>query len=220
MTRSKSISGFAPLIILLIVALIGAIGYFAFKNITPKVQIPFTPSSPVASPLPTTQTADPTADWKTYINPNDSYSFKYPDGGELSDYQENDYSGVQILILPASPPKGQNLVYGAMIKTLLIHNAEIQSLAKTSQQNELNSLSDNNSASTVSEVQQVKFGQDDRVAYQYIVSGEPTVRVVFAQIGKNVLQVACYYGGRDQAEENKYKNLVDQILSTFKFTNP
>ncbi|MBI4157225.1 hypothetical protein HY502_00025 [Candidatus Woesebacteria bacterium] len=70
--------GFAPIIILVVIALAVA-GYFAYQNMQLKksadnkqqAAVPSTTSYP--SP-----TANPTANWKTYTNQEYNFSFKYP----------------------------------------------------------------------------------------------------------------------------------------------
>ena len=65
--------GFAPIIIILVIALIGAGAYFlGTKNI---LKFPSFPLSPTLSPSPT-PTPDPTANWKTYTA--NEFTFKYP----------------------------------------------------------------------------------------------------------------------------------------------
>lgn len=61
--------GFIPIIILVLVIL-AAVGYFGYKNYWPKAQT-LVITSPTPAPTP-----DPTADWKTYTT--QFYSFKYP----------------------------------------------------------------------------------------------------------------------------------------------
>ena len=57
-------NGFAPLIIISVLTILGAIGYFGYKNYLLKPQNPVVP--------------DPTTTWKTYSNSDVGFSFKYP----------------------------------------------------------------------------------------------------------------------------------------------
>ena len=82
--------GFANIIlVVVIVMLVGAVGYFAFvKKSEPVAQQPTpTPTqvtnTPKSSPTPTTTPADPTANWKTYTNTQHGIEFKYPNNWEI-----------------------------------------------------------------------------------------------------------------------------------------
>lgn len=78
--------GFAPLIIVIMLALVGVVGYLAFQNTQLRKVLPTptqTPSSTASitatQVTPTVKpTADPTANWKTYLNTSSKYSIKYP----------------------------------------------------------------------------------------------------------------------------------------------
>lgn len=67
--------GFAPILIILILAAVLLSGYFIYQKQTKPI------SSPEPSPLSTEAPAkveDPTANWETYTNTKYGYSFKYP----------------------------------------------------------------------------------------------------------------------------------------------
>ena len=71
--ESTKQKGFAPILIILVIAVIAAGAYFlGTKNI---LKLPTFPLSPSLSPSPTT---DPTANWKILNNTAYSYSLKYP----------------------------------------------------------------------------------------------------------------------------------------------
>ena len=76
-TRNLSMKqkGFAPIIIIVLVAIVASGVYFlGTKNI---LKLPTSFSLPTISPSPT-PTPDPTANWKTYTNYEYGYSVKYP----------------------------------------------------------------------------------------------------------------------------------------------
>lgn len=71
--------GFAPIIILLVLVILGVVGYFAYSkgyiNINPSK------STPTVNPqldLTSSPTPDPTANWKTYTDSDNIFSIKYP----------------------------------------------------------------------------------------------------------------------------------------------
>ena len=74
------------LISLVVLALASTAGYFYLQNQKLKSQISATPT-PLGSPEPSAEAADPTADWKTYTNTKYGFSFKYP--SELVRLEEN-----------------------------------------------------------------------------------------------------------------------------------
>lgn len=61
-------NGFAPIIILFIILILGTAGYFAYKNGGIKLRDSVSP----------TPSIDPTADWKTFSNEKYHFSVKYP----------------------------------------------------------------------------------------------------------------------------------------------
>lgn len=89
--KNRLTSGFAHLIVVILIVIIGigALGYFAYKNGQVKISTETTSSSPTSQQNPslsptrivvqkTTLTSDPTANWKTYNDSNNQFSFKYP----------------------------------------------------------------------------------------------------------------------------------------------
>ncbi|MBI5732215.1 MAG: hypothetical protein HY982_02545 [Candidatus Magasanikbacteria bacterium] len=92
--------GFANIIlVVVIVILVGAVGYFAFvKKSEPVAQQP-TPTpiqvtnTPKSNPTPTPTPADPTANWKVYSNTRYAYTIKYPTNWFAdTTYSENDFT--------------------------------------------------------------------------------------------------------------------------------
>ena len=71
--------GFTPIIILLVVLLLGVLGYFAFTKGYININLPKPSASNNPVTLPSSSpTPDPTANWKTYTNPEEGITFKYP----------------------------------------------------------------------------------------------------------------------------------------------
>lgn len=71
--------GFIPIIILLVVVVLGVVGYFAFTKGYLSVNLPKPSASVIPSALPNTSTtSDPTENWKTYSDDLHGITFKYP----------------------------------------------------------------------------------------------------------------------------------------------
>lgn len=72
----KKYNGFTPILVLIIVLIVGGVGFLVFKT---------NPPSPFGSPKPSAEAATPDSisDWKTYENTKYEYSFKYPQGTTL-----------------------------------------------------------------------------------------------------------------------------------------
>lgn len=77
--------GFAKtILVVVIVVLLGTVGYFAFVKKTEPVA-----QQPTSTPTPT----DPTANWKIYSNTRYAYTIKYPNGWFAdTTYSENDFT--------------------------------------------------------------------------------------------------------------------------------
>jgi hypothetical protein len=82
-------------VILIVVALIGGVGYFVYKNQhkakTANVTTNTTPvaTTPTKTTTPTTQAVDPYASWKTYTSASLKFSFKYPSDWNISERPNN-----------------------------------------------------------------------------------------------------------------------------------
>jgi hypothetical protein len=92
--------GFTNIIlVVVIVILIGVVGYFAFVKKSEPVAQQSTPTptqatnAPKSNPTPTPTPADPTANWKVYSNTRYAYTIKYPtDWFVDTTYSENDFT--------------------------------------------------------------------------------------------------------------------------------
>jgi hypothetical protein len=81
-----------PLALMIVIHLIAVavIGYFIYQNMQLKKQISQPQSTPIASVTPTAlPTTDPTANWKTYNSPENTFSFKYPSSLQLKVFDSN-----------------------------------------------------------------------------------------------------------------------------------
>jgi hypothetical protein len=62
-------AGFAPIPILLVVVVLGAVGFYSYQ----KIAVPQTPTSPISSNSPlnsSNPSSDQTANWKTHKSPD------------------------------------------------------------------------------------------------------------------------------------------------------
>ncbi|MBI2669894.1 MAG: hypothetical protein HYX20_02015 [Candidatus Yanofskybacteria bacterium] len=93
----KNQKGFANIIlVVVIVILVGAVGYFVF------VKNPVAIQTKIPTPTPT-KTADSTASWMTYTNPRAGYQFEYPSTNLTLELNET-------IKYPDSQTKNQDLV--------------------------------------------------------------------------------------------------------------
>ena len=79
--------GFAPLLIILGLAVIGIVGFLFFK---PTVTTPPGPKSSI-SPTPSPDYSEVTSNWKTYTNSQYDYAVKYPVESTLEEPTEDIY---------------------------------------------------------------------------------------------------------------------------------
>lgn len=89
--------GFANIVlIVLIVVLAGVVGYFALVKKTPEVAQQINSSTPTSTqtqnPIPTPTPSDETANWKTYKNGKNNFSFRYPNKWSLSNLGHDNIS--------------------------------------------------------------------------------------------------------------------------------
>lgn len=79
--------GFTPILIVLLVAVLGIVGYFIYTNYSnsqSKTEPVVTQTNPIPTPAEST-TSTEMANWKTYTNTYLGYSLKYPPDWILSD---------------------------------------------------------------------------------------------------------------------------------------
>ncbi len=70
-------SGLAPILIILLVAILGIGGYFAYKSSLKTAPAPVVNSTPSSSTNPISTSSAETANWKTYTSSKFKYTFKY-----------------------------------------------------------------------------------------------------------------------------------------------
>jgi hypothetical protein len=80
--------GVAPILVLLIIAVLGGLGFWGYKTEIIRISLPQKETASVSnSPSPTT---DPTKDWKTYTDTTYNFSFKYPNSGSVKTNSKRD----------------------------------------------------------------------------------------------------------------------------------
>lgn len=163
-----------------------------------------------ASPTPTA-TTDPTANWKTYTNPTNTYSFKYPDGLK----SDTGAAGVGFesirftYIGPAQLASGKTQTelsdgYSFSVTKL---GSTFQSDPKT----EIGKAAQNSkeNCTSVSAISNVVIAGINAFRYSGNCLGNYTT--IYLSDGKNTYSITQLY------TNDSYKTITDQILSTFKF---
>ena len=196
--------GFSPLIIILVIAILGVVGYFAYKNyISPKGTIlgPYSPS-----PIDTA-TPNLTANWKTYTNDTYGFSFEYP----------GDYSYSE------SPQKDSAYFAPNQYKTSDITALPVITFAMLQFPDSVNNLQD--------ELNQIKISDPNEIqnVKNIVVNGSQAIQ--FNELRGNELDTQILLKTKingnsiflikltdyDKADNNMLR-VYSQILSTFKFT--
>ena len=205
--------------ILLLISLTMA-SFFAYQSSKLKQK---TASSAQPSPNPTiinpSPTPNPTANWEIYSG-RDGYSFQYPDNCKLNDYNEANYNGIFLL---CPDPKAQpginnmNLGDGVMLKTITLGHADknLKEIAEDSRLQEIKT-SEELGSSSVGLLQSTILGE--KTAYFFTVEGISRAKIILAQGVRGFLRISGSYAGPNE-KINKHSQLLDQILSTFKFTS-
>ena len=211
---NKSISKLLISIVAIIIIFVGVGGYFLATNKTKTQQAIITPT-----PLPTEASAkagDPTANWKTYTNSKYGFSFMYPsdkyldDWGEgrldlridLNNKKEAGFPGELIFTIDVIPAKSN------------LQDYMEQYVLKDPQYD----LNDPNRPKL--DVKNSNIGN----LPAYIVERKPIYEapninsyIAYFQKGKYLYEVGLYTGNVKELEDNK--QVLDQILSTFRFAN-
>ncbi len=81
------------LLILVVVGIIGGVGWFVLKSKNDSENTPKVQTDPEYIPNVTQNKVDPYARWKTYHNDKYGFSIKYPEGWKTIDMNQNDIIG-------------------------------------------------------------------------------------------------------------------------------
>ena len=184
--------GFAPIIIIVLIALVAAGAYvLGTKNI---LKLPTFPLTPTLSPSSTT---NPTANWKTYTSRDGSFSFKYPEN--LYTLNSNE----------------QNLIfYDSSVRnpafTDQVLNIGVSPYDKSKYQNSGSAISPFDFTDT-----QGRTWKTD------MVLGESSYNFSATLLTADKMYIVGIQSGLIKGDEIKFgenhRNLANQILSTFKF---
>jgi hypothetical protein len=113
MNRKLTQAGFSALdtvLAVVLVAAIGAAGYFAYINMHKSSQSPTASASPLPHETPS-PSQDPTAAWKTYHSSYENASFKYPSDWAYKQGPSQDPSASQAYSVTLTSPHGLVLKY-------------------------------------------------------------------------------------------------------------
>jgi len=198
-------------LVVVIVILLGAVGYFVFvKKSTPAAQQPTpipTKTAQVSNSSTPIATANPMAGWKTYTNSEFGYSLDYPSNWSLNaeSTSNGSISGNRLYILPPNPLSTQAVDEDFSI---LIRDASKESLNLTTERQKMQYP---NQYVTYSETT-VTIGGVTAYLYQKSNDDDSTKNILLAHNG-------YFYYIDTHGIRSTVKAQLDQILSTFKFTN-
>ncbi|MCL5784121.1 MAG: hypothetical protein M1142_02060 [Patescibacteria group bacterium] len=208
MNRQK---GLAPILIVVLVTLIAVGGYLIYQKQFKLVPVP---QSTQSSPSPVSQnessSSAETANWKTYTNKTYKYKFNYPENWYIQTLGDNRYVYISDQKLDIkngidSPSLKYDLIdisYNPPNQIDMPVTAPIGTKQKLSQSLSVQKIADLN------------------------IDGRPGAKINFIDQRGNKLNEVSYWvslldNGTLQisATSSAKINMVDQILSTFKFTN-
>lgn len=201
---SKKLSIIAIILILIIFSVLGVSAFMNMQK-TSQTSNSTVSTAPQPSPIPT---IDPTADWKTYINTKLDYSFKYPptlleiDGSLYTAYPTGMPSSTAVMVI-------NNTKKELYSKRFIDLNASVGT-KKELQEKEVQTLIE-------------KFSLDSKMAIKIKSErigqqgGLPSGNFILIDLGDNILSI--FQSDRMSQDLKKYNVTLDQILSTFQFTD-
>lgn len=199
--------GFAPLLLVIIIAIIGIAGYFAYQ----KGFLSKQPAYPSASATPFS-TPDPTANWKTFISPDSNFSLKYPPDYKLEAVQNLGYVINNNITLPAYPysevsQKGET---GLLLTS--DEDVVLQGGIKAKKFKGYIGEVGGNIAENFVRYEIYNPGADEPRRYNNVILWELPQNINYEE------KSAKYPSGRTlQSIPKDQEAILDQILSTFKF---
>lgn len=187
---------------------LGILGYWTYQNYFAPVQ----PDSDTASPTPIA-TESPTVNWKTYTNQKYGYQFKYPQESALNDQSEQ-YVAVSYMgeKQKASGRTQTELFDGYAFNVADISDDKYDNLddlyeAKKIQLQEI--------CTSVGDPKETTIGGFRAIMHRLSCLGDSDT--YYVQKGKVFFEIGLLSSG-DAEDLPKYTSVVNQILSTFKFT--
>lgn len=190
------------LIAVILLAIAATVSYFVLSSNQRKT---ISPPEPIATPTP-----DPAANWKTYENTEYGFSFKYPENFIV---KESDDSGVFEVDL-WKEKEDSPLLFVVLFGKSGLEYKDFQEIISTSKRQL-------NPGYTYSNIIRKPIDGKEFYSYQagvYINEGGYVVGPS-AWLSAGGL-VGIYFFEISSFELTKNQSLFDQILSTFKFTNP
>ncbi len=219
--------GFAPILIILVIAIIAAGAYFlGTKNISKLFTIL---PSPLFSPSPT-PTADPTADWKIYnaskflqeIGIN--FSIRYPQNWHVNEENPTHTSGVPWVVISQNP-----------VSNVMSRNSPCISIGGGIYGNSIESfIQQQDSIQMETEGKIISIAPEVKSTVDITVDGLNGVKRKVVQYNESSVTIQVYLkGGKNdtygpdggtnyfiiESCPGTDNNDFDQILSTFKFTD-
>lgn len=195
------------LVVLLIISLITA-GDLFYRNQKLQKQIANLSVQPTPSP-----TTDPTANWKTYENNEFGFIVKYP-----FDYKILFDEKTPIIMKPGGERDGTGAFSFYKISfTPLDAYTDLQSLIAENINQSKQTWGDNSPEyKSISSIYNVKVGDIDGLSYDMMCAGY-CHHIFIKKDSTKYFQITVI--NANQNIKNMYQSEVDQILSTFKFTN-
>jgi hypothetical protein len=221
--------GFTPIIILLVLVGIGFLAYFGYFYKSSTQPSPEATSSSISmdTPSPLTPTAsttpDPTANWKTYTDPGDSYTYKYPSG--LFPKENATYQGMIYFYPSLSAANNGGGAFGEALFYIQVTVAD-KAILPESNSSSAYSGKYKDTQGRIWATDGPIWGEGDSSNYQaeikygdkyYSVGSQFYGRKLGNYLNKElIVQSGNSYSATQLIEEQN--NIMHQILSTFKFT--
>ena len=191
------------LIVIILIILLGASGTYLALNSKPKPAPTISKVPPTSTP---TQISGPTASWKTYTNSNAGYSFKYPNDYQIMENQKKSVDGVTV-----STPNTTTIL--SPVLSGLNTNMQI-------------GIHYENGAVNLSEIEVAKKLELNINGSPYTINGKGGfifVDTPLGPYGSTIIYITANnksytFTIESQTSYAQYKQYLDQILSTFKFT--
>ena len=214
--------GFAPIIIIVLVAIVASGVYFlGTKNI---LKLPTSFSLPTISPSPT-PTPDPTANWKTYTYYAYGYSVKYPSDWKVIEAKPSNTPNWPYDISQENQLQKVNFLEEKIDKTW--PGSFVISVNKTPENFDTERWASNYFVPLIADPTtnlakpKGKISVDNNIAYRFSVFQFDSDRTEIGLVKNGNIYMFTFTD--DVPIENdpnieKHKEIYNQILSTFKFT--
>lgn len=208
-------NGFAPLIIILVIALLGVVGYFGYKNYLVKPQVLTIPSPSPLSVPDQTKVLSQIPGWKIYTNTKYHFSIEYPEDWTFREFPDTHTGASFRLASDSNDLNHEHISVDFNSRSTDLIGVPFEEYVKKGAIEDIQNFV---SLATITKIVTLSGLVGYKTTWNVQEMNQPT--------GKTSMSMPItYFDTKDSngdtvwitESDSSYSNIYDQMLSTFKF---